>query len=148
MFFKCLESRKPLIGNLGKRKKQEEAFTLIEVLVTIFILAIVLLTLITVFVYGFNLLSRTNQVNLATQIAHEQVEIIRNTAFDNITSLGSSFTDSKISNLLNGQGGLTVEDSLGPDIKKVTVTVTWDYRGRQMKKDVVTLITREGISKK
>ena len=131
-----------------EKKREEEAFTLIEVLITVFLLAIVLLTLITVFIYGFNLLSRTRQVNLATQIAHEEVEIIRNTVFDNIASLGTSFTDPKLTNLLNGQGTLAVQDNVGPDIKKVTVTVTWDYRGRQMKKDVMTLIAREGISKK
>ena len=131
-----------------KRKKKEEAFTLMEVLITIFLLAIVLLTLITVFVYGFNLLSRTKQVNLATQIAHEEVEIIRNMTFDNIASLGTSFTNAKLSNLLNSQGTVAVEDSIGSDIKKVTVTVTWDYRGVQLKKDVVTLVAREGINKK
>jgi type II secretory pathway pseudopilin PulG len=131
-----------------KRKKQEEAFTLMEVLITIFLLAVVLLTLITVFVYGFNLLSRTKQVNLATQIAHEEVEIIRNMTFDNIASLGTAFTNAKLSSLLNSQGTIAVEDSIGSDIKKVTVTVTWDYRGVQLKKDVVTLIAREGINKK
>ncbi|MGB8953359.1 MAG: prepilin-type N-terminal cleavage/methylation domain-containing protein [Candidatus Aminicenantales bacterium] len=129
-------------------KSQDDGFSLIEILVAIVILATVLMTLVTVFVYGFNVISRTRQVALATQIAQEEVEIIRNMPFDDILNLGTTFTNDKISRLHNGQGALALENSEGNDIKKLTVSITWAYRGQTQRKDVVTLITREGINKK
>lgn len=131
------------------KKKQQKGLSLIEVLVTIFILAIILISLISVFIYGFNLLSRTKQVTLATQTAQEAVELIRNMSFDDMLTITSFPTEINIPNyLISGQGSLSIEDGLGEDIKKLTVIITWDYRRKQMKKSVVTYITREGIGKK
>jgi len=132
-------------------KKRKGGFTLIEVLITIFILAIVLMTLVSAFIYGYNLLSRTKQVSLATQIAQEEIETIRNMPYDNILALGSSFTNERLSDLLNGQGVLAIEavpgDTTG-NIKKLTASVRWTFKGQQMRKDIVTYVTREGINKK
>ena len=123
-------------------------FSLIEVLIAVFILGIVSMTLVSVFMYGFNVVFRTKQVTLATQIAQEQVEHVRNLNFDDILTLGSSFTHESLSELVNGQGSLSLESGPGADIKKLTVSVLWDYRGTNMRKDVVTFITREGVNKK
>ena len=106
------------------------------------------ITLVSVFMYGFNVVFRTKQVTLATQIAQEQVEHVRNLNFDDILTLGSSFTHESLSELVNGQGSLSLESGPGADIKKLTVSVLWDYRGTNMRKDVVTFITREGVNKK
>jgi len=130
------------------RNRKEKGISLIEVLVTMFLLAVVLLTLDSVFIYGLKLLSRSKQVTLATQIAQEEMEFIRNQNFDDILILDSSFTHENLSSLLNGQGILAIEDGPGDDIKKITASVAWDYRGNQMRKDVVTYMTRSGINKK
>ncbi len=130
-------------------RKHQRGMSLIEVLVTIFILAIILITLISVFVYGFNLLSRTKQVTFATQIAQEAVELIRNKSFDDMQAITSFPSEITIPDYLdNAQGSLSIEAGPGDDIKKLTVTITWDYRGKQLKKSVVTYITREGINRK
>lgn len=132
-----------------RKRKGEKGFSLIEVLVTIGILAIILLSLISVFIYGFNLLSRTKQVTLATQTAQEAVEFIRNKTFDEVEILTSFPSEIDIPDYLyNGQGSLSIEDGPGDDIRKLTVSITWDYRGTQIRKSVVTYITREGINKK
>lgn len=132
-----------------KKKRNQKGLSLIEVLVTILILAIILISLISVFIYGFNLLSRTKQVTLATQAAQEAVEFIRNMSFDDVQTTTSFPSEIDIPDYLdNSQGSLAIEDGPGSDIKKLTVSITWDYRGRQMKKSVVTYITREGIDKK
>jgi prepilin-type N-terminal cleavage/methylation domain-containing protein len=134
--------------------KRNGGFTLVEVLITIFILAVVVLTLITVFVYGFNLLSRMKQVSLATQIAKEQAEIYRNMTFEDILALPASgiFTHQDLDHvsLKNSAASYTIEDvpSDSEDkIKKLTLTITWDYRGTQLRKDIVTYINRFGINK-
>jgi len=131
-----------------EKRKRGRGFTLIEVLMAIIILATVLMTLITVFLYGFDVLSRTKQVALATQIAQEEIEAIRNMPFSDILTLGTTFTNEELTRLHHGQGSLALEDSEGENIKKLTVSITWDHHGKQMRKDIVTLITKQGINKK
>jgi len=129
-------------------RKKDEGFSLIEVLIAMTVLGIMTMTLIGVLVHGFSLLSRTKQVTLATQICQEQVELIRNKPFDGIVNLGPTYTNDKLTSLLNGQGTQTLETSVGTDIRKLTVSVSWSFRGLTLRKDVVTLITRSGIDKK
>ncbi len=131
-----------------KRKKTEEGLTYIEVLVTMVILAMVLIALLSCFLHGFNVLSRMKQMAIATQSIQEELELIRNMPFNDIVTLDSSFTNESLSFLENGTGAVNVEDSLGDDIKKLTVSVFWTYREKQMRKDVVTYVTRKGINKK
>lgn len=121
---------------------------MIEVLVAMTILGVMSMTLIGVLVHGFNLLSRTKQVTLATQICQEQVELIRNKPFDSIIALGTTYANDKLASLLDGQGTQAIESSVGSDIRKLTVSVSWYFRGQTMRKDVVTMITRSGIDKK
>lgn len=130
------------------RRKKDEGFSLIEVLIAMTILGIMSMTLIAVLVHGFNLLSRTKQINLATQVCQEQVELIRNKPFDSILNLGTTYTNDKLTSLPDGQGAQALESSVGADIRKLTVSVSWSFRGQTMRKDVVTLITRSGIDKK
>lgn len=129
-------------------RSSKKGFSLIEVLIAVFILGIVSLTLISVFIYGFNVIYKTKQLTLATQIAQEEVELIRNMNFDDILTLDSSYGHDSLSELVNGTGTLSLQDGPGTDIKKLTVSVTWDYRGTSLRKDVVTFITREGVNKK
>lgn len=131
-----------------KKARKSEGFTLIEVLVTIFLLAIVLISMISAFIYGFNILSRIKQVAVAAQIVQEEMEKIRNMDFDSILLLGSSFSHEDLGQLLEGQGIRALEAGPGDDIKKLSVSVTWKHRGEPQRKDVVTYITREGINKR
>jgi len=137
-----------------REKKKEEGFTLIEVLVTMMILSGVLTALLSCFIYGLNIISRMKQTAIATQIIQEQLEDIRDKTYDEIVSLGTSFENDSLEKLSTqsgceeASGGIAVESSEGDDIKKVTVTVQWTYRGRAQREDLVTFITREGINKK
>jgi len=131
-----------------KRKNREDGFTLIEVLVTIMILAVVLIALFSCFIYGFTVISRVKQASIATQCLQEQLELIRNMPFNDILSLDSSFTNESLPLLEDSSGILSLEDSGGDDIKKLTVSVIWSYNGRQMRRDIVTFVTRKGINKR
>jgi len=135
-------------GTAIKRKKREEGLTYIEVLVTMVILAVVLIALLSCFLHGFNVISRMKQMAMATQSIQEELELIRNMPFNDILTLDSSFTNESLSLLKDSTGAVNVEDSLGDDIKKLTVSVFWTYRDKQMRKDVVTYVTRKGINKK
>jgi prepilin-type N-terminal cleavage/methylation domain-containing protein len=131
-----------------KRTNKERGFSLIEVLITILILTVVMVVMLSTFIYGFNLLSRMKQSGIATQIVQEELEIIRNMPFDDIINLSSEFTHENFSFLKNASGTISIGDSEGADIKKLTVSVIWTYRGVQLQRDIVTFITREGINRK
>ncbi len=131
-----------------KGKNREDGFTLIEVLVTIMILAVVLIALFSCFLYGFTVISRVRQASIATQCLQEQLELIRNMPFNDILSLDSSFTNESLPLLEDSSGILSLEDSGGNDIKKLTVSVIWSYNGRQIRRDIVTFVTRKGINKR
>lgn len=135
-------------GTAIKRKKREEGLTYIEVLVTMVILAVVLIALLSCFLHGFNVLSRMKQLAIATQAIQEELELIRNMSFNDILTLDSSFTNESLSLLDGSTGAVNFEDSLGDDIKKLTISVFWSYRDKQMRKDVVTYITKKGINRK
>ncbi len=131
-----------------KRKNREDGFTLIEVLVTIMVLAVVLIALFSCFLYGFTVISRMRQTAIVTQCLQEELELIRNMPFNNILSLDSSFENESLSLLEDSSGILSLEDSGGDDIKKLTVSVIWSYKGRQIRRDMVTFVTRKGINKR
>ncbi len=131
-----------------KRKNREDGFTLIEVLVTIMILAVVLIALFSCFLYGFTVISRMRQTAIVTQCLQEELELIRNMPFNNILSLDSSFENESLSLLEDSSGILSLEDYGGNDIKKLTVSVIWSYNGRQIRRDIVTFVTRKGINKR
>ena len=142
---------------------RQEGFTLVEILVVIFFLGILALTLVSVFIYGFQISTRTEQNTLAVQIAQEELEFIRNMSFVNVSSYVTSTSDFIQANLgtderysgydfthmQNIASSLTMEDDLGDsgNIIKLTATITWDYKGVQQRKDVVTYIMRGGINR-
>ncbi len=131
-----------------KRKKREEGLTYVEVLVTMVILGVVLIALLSCFLHGFDVISRMRRTAIATHSIQKELELIRNMSFNDILTLDSSFTNESLSLLEDSSGAVNIEDSLGDDIKKLTVSVFWSYQGNQMRKDVVTYITRKGINRK
>jgi prepilin-type N-terminal cleavage/methylation domain-containing protein len=171
-------------GNIGpnlmrRQTKKEGGFSLIEVLITIFILGAVCITLVSVFIYGFNLLAKTKQTAVVTQVAQFEVESYRNMNFVAITpgTTTSTFQElfgnvetspyyfmfkkdgsEYIPFLRNGQETIVIEDgstiNMDENIKKMTVTVVWDYRNRTiaggdpMRKDVVTYFSKDGINRR
>jgi prepilin-type N-terminal cleavage/methylation domain-containing protein len=138
-----------------KRKRTADArtakkggFTLIEVLITIMMLAVVLTALLSCFIQAFDILTRMKQMTIATQSIQNELELIRSMHYSDILSLDDAFTNDSLSYLENSSGIIDLEDSVGAEIKKLTVSVTWTYRGRQMQKEVVTYVTKKGINKK
>ena len=131
-----------------KPPSREAGFSLVEVLIAMVVLGIILLTLISVFAFGYNLIARTQQTALATQVCQAELERIRGLTFDSLASLTTTFTDAKLAGLISGQGLRAVEAGPGADIKKLTLSITWKFRGQSMRKDIVTYITRMGVDKK
>ena len=161
---------------MRKQNGKGAGFSLIEVLITIFILGIVCITLVSVFIYGFNLLAKIKQTTLATQVAQFEVENYRNKTFLSILPLAEPtktfqalFNNNETSPyyflfkkdgseyipfLRKGQRTIVIQAgneigmNMDKNIKKMTVTVVWDYRNRTMRKDIVTYFSKDGINKR
>jgi len=93
-------------------------------------------------------IARSKQLAVATQVCQAEVERIRGLSFDSLSGLSSTFSDAKLAGLINGQGLRALQAGEGTDIRKLTVSVAWKFRGVAMRKDVVTFITRNGVDKK
>ena len=135
---------RPLVNG----RKKEAGFTLVEVLITILLFTVVLTALLSCFIQGFDILMRMKQMTIATQSIQKELEFIRNMHYNDILTMDSSFTNDSLSYLDDSSGIVSLEDSIGAEIKKLTVSVEWTYRGRQMRKEVVTYVTKKGINKK
>lgn len=146
MTVKQLLNKRKKIKDTKKQKK--DGFSLIEVMITILLLTVVLSALLSCFVQGFDILIRMKQMTVATQGIQKELELIRNMRYGDILSMDNSFTNDSFSLLENSNGIVSLEDSVGAEIKKLTVSVTWNYRGKQMRKEVVTYVTKKGVSKK
>jgi prepilin-type N-terminal cleavage/methylation domain-containing protein len=106
----------------NKQKIKQHGFTVIEVLITLFVIAASLMI--------FQASSRTIILNrqseyreIALRIADKKLQSIRTTPFANIPTSGS-FSDPALSNLPDAQASLTVANT-SDSLKDVTVTVTW-----------------------
>ena len=118
-----------------------------EVLVTMVIMEVVLLSMLSMITFSANLLMKMEQTTIASQSIHKKIEQIRNISFEGILSLDDTFTDEDLTRLNNAQGYVFLDDAIGQDIKKLTVSIHWTFRGRPMIKKVVTFVTRGGINK-
>ena len=128
---------------------EKKGFTLIEVLSATLILTVALLGVASSFSRGSVFISEIRERYVATQAAQEEIELIRDMSFNNILALGSSFTAAGFSSLNTPTGTVIVDDPYSDsNIRRVTVTVDWiSSRGRNLSRNLVTLVTREGINR-
>jgi prepilin-type N-terminal cleavage/methylation domain-containing protein len=139
---------------VGHRKKfnwqAENGFGLIEVLASLTILAVILLTFSTLLNNGYAISSDTKQQNLALGYAQEKMEEIKATwpaTVDeanskasrdlNDTVAGTNFTRTWDAVATQSQGnGLYVKNFL-----KVTVHVSWQFKGAARSVQVISYMT-------
>ncbi len=87
--------------NIAK-KRNDEGFSLVEVLVGIAIVAIALLGLAQLFTYSVMSNSRAERMSSATFLAQQQVDIHRNLTVDELTALSGGTNDELIDVNLDG----------------------------------------------
>jgi prepilin-type N-terminal cleavage/methylation domain-containing protein len=133
---------------IAAEKKKESGFSFIEVLIAILLIGILLIALGSTLIIGFNTVFKMKQVTVAAQVAQEKIEEIRLMPYDQVPLQPTSFTHESFSYLTNGAGIFAVEDGFSPEIKKISVSITWDFHHQQIKKDFATYVTWGGIRKK
>ncbi len=130
--------------NFRSHNKKQKGFSIIEVVVSLFILGVVLL----VYAAANNtlILNRiAKHQQLAYRIAANKMESLRSAGYISLPAT-STFTDPLFTNLPTASGNIevTVYDT---KTKEVTVTVTWREQGTAVDKrsTVTTLITQGGL---
>ena len=121
--------------------KHKGGFTLLEIVFSILIAGTALAGLALAFSTGLASIKATRETSIAIQAAQQEIENIRNTPFDAIQTHGFSVppldTDDTV-----------VAELLETDMKKVSINISWTSGfGRGMSKDLLTVITRDGINR-
>ena len=111
--------------HLKMKSKNSNGFTLIEVIVSIFILAI-LLTFYASVLNTIVLTRKQRYENLAYHIANKKMEDLRSTVFASLPPSGT-ISDTQLSLIPSGSGSFTVSNYSGfTGMKEIIVTVTWN----------------------
>ncbi len=107
------------------KQKQEDGFTIVELLITIVFLGIVALAISQLFISIGAIQAKTQRLDSATHAAKTQIESLRNNNYSSLTN-GSTldFSSELPDNLPNGQGTVQVSEPT-PGLKRVDVTVTY-----------------------
>ena len=155
-------------NKLKKRLKKEEGFTLVEVLVAIFIFALILVFMLqsTLLAYKINLSKQVK--SMAIEVAQEELEKIRNMPYDKVydaddngsfddttyktdcpepcttTPSNNSCTTSRQvlnSTVVFGKSVKVEQDSTDTKIAKITLTVCTDFKDWRTKRKIEYKIT-------
>jgi len=126
--------------------RQQSGFTLIEVLMAMVIVSIGLLgtAVLTMGIMGSN--KSSSEVTMATTLAQDELEEIRNEGFDTAPAVGAADSDSGYGTISGYTSFRRVVStaSVGSlpstDTKAVTVTVYWDNNNRSI--SLTTIITQ------
>ncbi|MCG2713212.1 MAG: prepilin-type N-terminal cleavage/methylation domain-containing protein [Candidatus Omnitrophica bacterium] len=137
------------------KNRKNRAFSLVEVLVAMVVMVATLGGVFMLFSKGSMLIAQIASNDLVIDILEEQVELIRETEFDDIITNffpKSTFSSTGFVHMDNPLGEIVIDYPFGSSIPndkiiRVTVTLIWDSSlGRTLSKSLVTYITKGGIS--
>lgn len=143
-----------------KRKKRKTGFTLIEVLVAMFITLVGFVGLFQMFSFGYFRLKSTKNHLSAVHCCQEKMEqILVIPDYNAIVALyGSGVSESVtidyganpdpayVNDDLEGQRRVQLDDWIVESDtvgKEITVTVSWHYRGRNLSETIVSAVSTE-----
>lgn len=106
------------------RRQDKRGFTLIEILIAIFILSVVLLSLSSMVYSVMRSTSLSKETSTATTLMQSQMETLKNTP---LTSLTSGSDTPPVPGNISYSRVWTVTTS--GNIRTISVTVTWTSRG-------------------
>ena len=133
-------------------------YTMIEVLVTGAVMAVMFVSLYSGFSAGFAVIQLAGEDLRATQILQEKMETIRLYTWDQINQNGfipTNFLENFYATGTNVSGlnytgkvviaNAPITESYSNDIKNVTITVEWSSAGVMRTREMSTFVTRNGL---
>jgi prepilin-type N-terminal cleavage/methylation domain-containing protein len=112
-----------------RQRDGEAGFTLIEIMIAMFILVTALLGIIstTVIVIQSNTLSKT--MTTATTLADERMEILKNTRYDLVLNSLNSGSDTVVSDSTYTRTWTVTNNAPAAGMQTIAVRVAWTWRG-------------------
>jgi len=123
--------------------KNDRGFSLVEVLVAMTILAIGLLALAGLQVTAMRGNLHGGTISQATALAEEQVELIRTMDYAEVLAIDPS-PESPINNIYIRATSVDDLPTPIPDLKRVTVTVSWTLGNQTHQVQLRTIVSNEG----
>ncbi len=129
-------------------KFTNKGFTIIEVVIAMFIFTILLLGLLAGFLKSYQIQTLNEMRNEAIKIAQEEIERYRNENFESIPntnidcSSGSSIRRQIRKTYVDFMIGRRITEEVTDSIKRVEITVCWNYKGKQYSYTTQSLITK------
>lgn len=126
--------------------KDQNGFTLVELVATIAVLGIITLGIANLF-YSIQYIQRqSNYLDRATRAAQRQVEVMRNNSYNSLPLGEINFTNQLPDSLPNDRSGTVQVSEPSPGLKRVDVTVSYNDGGKQQQVTLSSLIGVIGLS--
>ncbi len=126
-----------------KLNRKEKGFTIVEALVSLVILAIILLGLLAGVLKSYEIVIRNQIRDEAIKTAQEILEDLRNRDFDNLPTSLDPITRQIRSYSVTLTPNITITDIVRGQVKKISLTINWNYKGKSYSYKTETLIRRE-----
>jgi len=143
-------------------KDLHQAFTLIEVMVSVGVIGVLMVSLYAGLTFGFAQIQVSREEERATQILAERMEIVRLLNWDQIVNLPgyvpTSFTASYSvlnptnipagSLIYNGTVVVTnapVSENYSNDLRMMVISLSWNSRGITHNRSMSTMVSRYGL---
>ena len=105
--------------------RHARGFSVVEVLVAASILIVALLGITTALPTGYNNVDRSGKDTVATNLAQQRVELLRNSAYAAAALAAGTTTEALTGNYAGyTRSTVIVDNTPSPNVKQITVTVT------------------------
>lgn len=145
-------------GNRPRPPVQQEAFSLIDVLVSAAIVILLLMALLSGIYYGFDVTRLGREDQRATQVLAQKLEQVRLFNWEQITTNGlpTTFTEPFYTDT-NGEGvgfyytgtvavsDAPITENYAANMRLVTVTLQWLSNNTLRQRNTSTLVARDGL---
>ncbi len=108
-------------------RREEDGFTVVEVLISMVILGFVLIAVNALLLAGFTQAAVSKRASDAAGVAQQELETLRDLSYANIQAAPSkTLTVGAYTYTVNRT---VIVDDPQPNMKHITITVTWDLQG-------------------
>jgi prepilin-type N-terminal cleavage/methylation domain-containing protein len=130
---------------MSKISKNQEGFTVVEIIVTIVVAAILVFAINSVFTTQTYISQRGRDLALANAYTEGKVEELRSIGFLGLTDGTTNITSELPSELSNPRSGSLVITSQNAATKKAVITITYNEQGKPRTYTYTTYIGELGV---
>lgn len=134
------------------RDKFLKGFTLVEILVSVIIVAVALTGIAVSLIRSASFITEMKERSTVAYALQEQMEIIRTTSFSDLQTaypdgVSVAFTATGFARLNSPAGTVVADYPISSEIMRITLTITWSSSGgRTLSKSMVTYVTDGGLT--